>query len=88
MSDATLQCPKCESDLDSHERHGVVIEECPACKGVFLDRGELELLIDAESRYLAELPDGEHPETAYQGRHRRGIMEQIFAGEGQAGHGR
>ena len=79
MSDATMQCPKCESKLGTHERHGVVIEECPGCKGVFLDRGELEQLIDAESRYLAELPDGVNPETTYQGRHRRGIMETIFS---------
>ncbi|WP_131741504.1 TFIIB-type zinc ribbon-containing protein [Actinomadura roseirufa] len=88
MSDATLQCPKCESELGSHERHGVVIEECPGCKGVFLDRGELELLIDAESRYLAELGDGQGPETVYQGRHRRGIMERIFAGDGSTEPGR
>ncbi|QFG23362.1 zf-TFIIB domain-containing protein [Actinomadura sp. WMMB 499] len=79
MSEATMQCPKCPTKLDTHERHGVVIEECPGCRGVFLDRGELEQLIDAESRYLAELPDGENPDTTYQGRHRRGIMQQIFS---------
>lgn len=81
MSDMTMQCPKCEAKLDTHERHGVVIEECPGCKGVYLDRGELEQLIDAESRYLAELPDDVNPETTYRGRHRRGIVEQIFAGD-------
>ncbi|QXJ23203.1 zf-TFIIB domain-containing protein [Actinomadura graeca] len=79
MSDATLRCPKCEAGLGTHERHGVVIEECEGCKGVFLDRGELEQLIEAESRYLAELPAAAG--TGYQGRHRRGIMERIFAGE-------
>lgn len=82
MSDATMQCPKCDSLLDTHERHGVVIEECPGCQGVFLDRGELEQLIDAESKYLAELSDEDDPDTTYQGRHRRGIMQQIFAAEG------
>ncbi|KAB2360988.1 TFIIB-type zinc ribbon-containing protein [Actinomadura montaniterrae] len=81
MSEATMRCPKCASALDTHERHGVVIEECPGCKGVFLDRGELEQLIDAESRYLAELPEAENPDTLYQGRHRRGIMQQIFAAD-------
>lgn len=75
-----MQCPKCESGLTTLVRHGVTIEECPVCKGVFLDRGELEQLIDAESEYLATLPDGENPETTYQGRHRRGIIQQIFAG--------
>ena len=63
MSDTAMQCPKCESELDVHERHGVVIGECPGCGGVFLDPGEVG------------------PETTYQGRHRRGIMEQIFSGK-------
>ena len=83
MSEATLKCPKCDSLLHSHERHGVVIDECPGCQGVFLDRGELEQLIDAESKYLAELDEGENPQTTYQGRHRRGIVQQIFSGEGR-----
>ncbi|GLW64475.1 hypothetical protein Arub01_27190 [Actinomadura rubrobrunea] len=74
-----MQCPKCDSVLHTHERHGVVIEECTGCQGVFLDRGELEQLIDAESRYLAELSEDELPQTTYQGRHRRGIVRQIFS---------
>ena len=74
----TMRCPKCGSGLDTLERHGVVIEQCPQCQGVFLDRGELEQLIDAESEYLAGLPAGENPETMYQGRHRGGIIQQIF----------
>jgi Zn-finger nucleic acid-binding protein len=56
--------------LDTLKRHGVVIEQCPACQGVFLDRGELEQLIDAETEHLAE--------NGYQGRHRGGIVQQIF----------
>ncbi len=65
-----MQCPKCGAGLDTLERHGVVIEQCPTCQGVFLDRGELEQLIDAETEYLAK--------TSYQGRHRGGIIQQIF----------
>ncbi len=76
MADTGLTCPKCSGEWDSHERKGVVIEECAGCQGVFLDRGELERLIDAETDYLAELdPDNE---AGYHGRHRRGIMHQLF----------
>jgi hypothetical protein len=37
-----LVCPKCESPMRSYERNGVTIDQCTGCRGVFLDRGELE----------------------------------------------
>jgi Zn-finger nucleic acid-binding protein len=43
-----IQCPKCGSAMTSQERSGVVVEQCTGCRGVFLDRGELEALIDTE----------------------------------------
>lgn len=48
---AALICPKCTSEMRSYERNGVTIDQCTACKGVFLDRGELDRLIDAEGNY-------------------------------------
>jgi Zn-finger nucleic acid-binding protein len=36
--------------MHSLERNGITIERCAECRGVFLDRGELDRLIDAESR--------------------------------------
>lgn len=79
MATTGLRCPKCSGEWDVRERNGVVIEECKGCQGVFLDRGELERLIDAESEYLAKLvPDG-GDDSGYHGRHRRGIMHETFA---------
>lgn len=78
MAETGLLCPKCSAKWDTHERNGVMIEECSGCRGVFLDRGELERLIDAESEYLAKLEPETGPDTTYQGRHRRGIMHQTF----------
>ena len=77
MAETGLTCPKCAGEWDAHERNGVVIEECVGCQGVFLDRGELERLIEAESEYLAKLDIAD--EVGYQGRHRKGIMHQLFA---------
>jgi len=34
--------------MHSFERSGLVVEQCEACRGIFLDLGELERLIDAE----------------------------------------
>lgn len=78
MSDAKPSCPKCGTGMDTQERNGVTIERCGECQGVFLDRGELERLIEAESAYLASLSTDEQPESAYQGRHRRGVLRQVF----------
>lgn len=46
-----LTCPKCQGTMRSYERNGIQIDQCTECRGVFLDRGELELLMDAEAAY-------------------------------------
>jgi len=38
------------------ERNGVLIDACPRCRGVWLDRGELDKLIEQEKSYIEE-PD-------------------------------
>lgn len=41
-----MHCPRCEVEvLDERSRDGVTIDTCPSCRGVWLDRGELERLI-------------------------------------------
>jgi Zn-finger nucleic acid-binding protein len=44
----TLICPKCHGEMRTYERSGVLVDQCGECRGVFLDRGELERLMDAE----------------------------------------
>lgn len=73
-----MKCPKCDEAMVTRDRNGIMIEECSGCRGVYLDRGELELLIDAESKYLATLPAGQNADTTYQGRHRHGVVRQTF----------
>lgn len=48
MAEAELPCPKCQAPMRSLERSGVTLERCSECGGVFLDRGELERLEEAE----------------------------------------
>lgn len=48
-----ITCLKCGGEMRSYERNGITIEQCAECRGVFLDRGELERLIDAEAAYAA-----------------------------------
>ncbi|HVY97592.1 MAG TPA: zf-TFIIB domain-containing protein [Solirubrobacterales bacterium] len=47
-----LTCPKCQSPMRTHRRNGITIEQCRKCHGIFLDAGELERLIGAETSAL------------------------------------
>jgi Zn-finger nucleic acid-binding protein len=48
----TMTCPQptCGGQLVELERSGVKIDACPTCRGVWLDRGELDKLIAQEAR--------------------------------------
>jgi Zn-finger nucleic acid-binding protein len=41
-----MQCPVCSVELRMTDRQGVEIDYCPQCRGVWLDRGELDKLIE------------------------------------------
>jgi Zn-finger nucleic acid-binding protein len=41
-----MQCPKCNVTLNMAERQGIEIDYCPQCRGVWLDRGELDKIIE------------------------------------------
>ena len=42
-----MQCPVCTTQtLQMAERHGIEIDYCPGCRGVWLDRGELDKIIE------------------------------------------
>ncbi|WP_246256125.1 metalloregulator ArsR/SmtB family transcription factor [Pseudarthrobacter oxydans] len=45
--------PKCASEMHPYERNDVIIDQCTGCRGIFLDRGELESLMDAEASFYA-----------------------------------
>jgi Zn-finger nucleic acid-binding protein len=51
-----LTCPKCQAPMRSYERSGITVDQCTECRGIFLDRGELEKLIDAESSWSDQQP--------------------------------
>ena len=52
----TLVCPKCQGTMRTYERSSVIIDQCTDCRGVFLDCGELERLVDAEEQRYATAP--------------------------------
>lgn len=43
-----LMCPNCDGSMQTVQRAGVEFDMCPRCRGVWLDRGELEKLMTLE----------------------------------------
>ena len=53
MPATPMSCPHCAVPLVMSERQGIEIDYCPTCRGVWLDRGELDKIIERSARDLA-----------------------------------
>lgn len=64
-----MKCPVCTTpDLLMSDRQGVEIDYCPQCRGVWLDRGELDKILErsaAESAPQRPAPQAAAPAPAY-----------------------
>ncbi|HEX5604996.1 MAG TPA: zf-TFIIB domain-containing protein [Candidatus Binatia bacterium] len=45
-----LRCPKCPGNLESYTFHGISLDRCHECGGVWLDKGELQAIVRKISR--------------------------------------
>ncbi|HTJ32435.1 MAG TPA: zf-TFIIB domain-containing protein [Dactylosporangium sp.] len=65
-----MTCPKCRGEMRQFERSGVTVDQCLECRGIFLDRGELERLVDAEQAWNGsrqhQQPSHGYPQQPYQ----------------------
>jgi Zn-finger nucleic acid-binding protein len=43
---AAMNCPVCRVPLSMSERQGIEIDYCPQCRGIWLDRGELDKILE------------------------------------------
>ncbi|MEI6127518.1 MAG: zf-TFIIB domain-containing protein [Pseudomonadota bacterium] len=84
-----MKCPICNVDLQLSERQTVEIDYCPKCRGVWLDRGELDKLIElspGEMRQSEPAPqyreqqgrhyDDHHDEQRYH--KKRSFLQDLF----------
>ena len=64
-----MHCPTDGAVLVMSERNGIEIDYCPTCRGVWLDRGELDKIID---RSMNQQPASYAPreQQQYQGHHK------------------
>lgn len=65
-----MKCPQCNVDLVMSDRQGVEIDYCPKCRGVWLDRGELDKIIE-RSQPTYQQPRGYSGDHEYGGERRR-----------------
>ncbi len=83
-----MNCPVCNVELNLSERQGIEIDYCPKCRGIWLDRGEIDKIIERSSKEAAgagghtgdrhrhEYYDHKHYE---QKKHRRkSFLEDLF----------
>lgn len=52
-----MKCPKCDVTLAIADRQGIEIDYCPQCRGVWLDRGELDKIIERTAGQLNQSGD-------------------------------
>jgi hypothetical protein len=77
-----LLCPNDNSSMQTVDRAGVQFDMCPSCRGVWLDRGELEKLMAAGAA-PAQMPPGMAQRGEYGERGERGEWGE----RGEHGHG-
>ena len=55
---AAMNCPVCRVPLSMSERSGIEIDYCPQCRGVWLDRGELDKIVERSAAAEPASPQG------------------------------
>lgn len=88
-----MKCPICVSvDLLMSDRQGIEIDYCPKCRGIWLDRGELDKIIEKNSATVqTDGNQNSNNNSNYSGhddhghgyqqnnkRHKKGLLGEIF----------
>lgn len=82
-----MTCPKCHGQMRQYERSGVTVDQCTECRGIFLDRGELERLTDAEDTWRRAAPQPQHQPSHPPQRYRDHDSDE-YPMYGHGGHGK
>lgn len=75
-----MKCPLCSLDLVMSDRQGIEIDYCPKCRGVWLDRGELDKIIERSTSEMTQRQSGpnqsdrheKHDDRHYENNHDKG----------------
>lgn len=86
---SSMFCPVCHVGLSMTDRQGVEIDYCPQCRGVWLDRGELDKIIERSGRDTAPVatpiaapsyrPDRDYRDDGrYYKKRKKSFLEELF----------
>ena len=78
-----MNCPNCNVSLTMTERSGIEIDYCPNCRGVWLDRGELDKIIErsnpaARPSSSYESRPGHYKDQEYRHKKKKGLFDDLF----------
>ncbi len=92
LNKVNMKCPSCDELLVMSDRQGVEIDYCPKCRGLWLDRGELDKIIerslmssqsqgsripDEKSRYM-ESEHRDYKDPYYGKKKKESFLEDLF----------
>lgn len=77
-----MNCPHCNITLVMAERSGVEIDYCPQCRGVWLDKGELDKIIEKATQTSSNQIVHNQPRTVAQ----EVFKDKYFHDHGDRGH--
>jgi hypothetical protein len=81
---AAMACPICRTPLVMSERQGIEIDYCPTCRGVWLDRGELDKIVErsaagpAPAQPVHEARYDHRDDRRHYGKKRKSFLEELF----------
>lgn len=80
-----MKCPNCNVSLVMTDRSGIEIDYCPDCRGVWLDRGELDKIIERSSQNLKNIQHENYSDKQRystdkenQYRKKKGLLGELF----------
>lgn len=80
-----MLCPACKTELKMSERADIEIDYCPSCRGVWLDRGELDKIIERSTPTAAAPTTQQWGSPAGHGGHhqpyqkrKKSFLEELF----------
>jgi uncharacterized protein len=76
-------CPQCNTTMQEITKTGVLIDLCPMCKGVWLDRGELEKVLSRAREVERQWEEGQRPVRKRREYDDNGYNDRRYSEEGR-----
>jgi len=61
-----MKCPRCQTTLLNNDKKGVAIDFCPDCRGIWLDPGELEKILERTAEHYSSTSNYDSDYKQYQ----------------------